>query len=118
MVLDMHCFMRNRRVNQVTDFDLIFGTDYRQTVLYEEPDRELGLYLQKSGYSVFVPEKKDSLPGGDPFRSGFISKYLSWKHEVNTLQIEIERRFRSKDSTNEGVRLAKTLAEWLAVTSK
>ena len=116
LVLDLHGFARGRRHNQITDFDIILGTDHRQTIRYAEPDKLLGAYLNSGGFDTFTPLEEDTLPNGDPFVGGFICEYLSGTHRVNTIQVEMEKRFRFKNSEPEGQRLARTIGQWLVET--
>ncbi|MCA9355282.1 N-formylglutamate amidohydrolase [Candidatus Kaiserbacteria bacterium] len=116
LVLDLHGFVRGRREGQVTDFDVVLGTCHRKTIRYGEPDKSLGGHLSKAGFNTFTPGNADVLPGGDPFYGGFISEYVANEYEVNAIQIETEKRFRSQDGGLVGARLAQTIGDWLTAT--
>lgn len=113
LVLDLHGFARNRQYNKVTDFDVILGTDHRKTIRHGEPDKLLGHHLIENEFETFVPSESETLPNGDPFPGGFICEFLSDVHKVNVIQVEMEKKFRLKDSEMEGRRLALAIGKWL-----
>ena len=118
ILLDLHGFRQGRRSGQMTDFDVILGTRHRKTIKYGSPDKELYRILSENGFNTFLPGEQNVLPNGDPYAGGFISKYLSSAYGINVIQIEIERYLRVKESTDDSLKLAKAIGDWLVSICK
>jgi N-formylglutamate amidohydrolase len=111
LLLDLHGYAQQPSYG---DYDVILGTLNRMTVT-TTVDQELGVWLRKAGYRVFVP-------ASEPVRAG-VSDWLNGQYTVeagaaelgcDAIQIEIFRRFRLPGAREEGKELAVCIAGFLA----
>lgn len=120
LLIDLHGFGKQPAYAPEGGFDLIFGTDNRRTIHFGSIDEQLGDWLTRKGYAVFVPR---SLPTGDKiddddlvedwYSAGYTTRYYAQKYGINAIQIEIARRFRQKDATEAGRALSYTIGLFL-----
>jgi N-formylglutamate amidohydrolase len=113
LLLDFHGFGRQPCFAPTPGFDVILGTANRTTVPYREVDRELAWHLERKGYSVFLPEEKSTVPGGNPYSAGYTTRYYSARYKVNAVQIEMAPWFRTQEDTVRRKELAKDMSEFL-----
>lgn len=129
LLLDMHGFSKQPQfacdhggVDQYSPFDLILGTASRKTINHGEADRLFASFMARKEYTVFLPEEKPILAGGDPYSAGHITRLYAKKYGINAIQIEIASTFRrvdmSRDAKERGQKLARDIAEFLSVHYK
>ncbi|HWQ60345.1 MAG TPA: N-formylglutamate amidohydrolase [Candidatus Fimivivens sp.] len=114
LLLDVHGFGDQPRYAPPEGYDIVLGTNNRSSIRYGEPDRNLAEFLASLGYRVFLPSERtiDSRP--DALNGGFTTSRYSNLFGVNVIQIEIARKYRTKEGTALGKRLASDLAAFLS----
>lgn len=114
LLIDLHGFGQQPPYAPPDGYDLILGTSNRATIKFGNPDRELAGFLERSGYRVFLPREKPISQEPDKFNGGFTTYHYSDEFGINAIQIEIARRFRTKDNREEGQKLALNLAKFFS----
>jgi len=115
LLLDMHGFRKQPTFAPPQGYDLILGTANRATIHYGEVDREFASFMEERKYRVFLPSDKPITLQGDPYSAGHITRLYARTFRINAMQIEISPTFRSKDAQEKGEKLAKDIADFLAV---
>jgi N-formylglutamate amidohydrolase len=113
LLLDMHGFVGQPSYAPPNGYDIIMGTGNRTTIPHGDVDRQFARFLQARGYTVFLPENEPVQPEGDRMNGGYIVRHHAATHRINCIQVEIAPRFRDRDMTDIGKRLARDIARFL-----
>jgi hypothetical protein len=111
--LDLHGFKGQPNFGE---FDLILGTGHRTTVGNSTLDQVFGSFLQKKGYSVYIPT--DQTREGELYSAShprtLVQKVRQAAIEnVVSIQVEISPSFRMSDRQEQGRRLTYDIAEFI-----
>ncbi len=88
VLLDIHGF-----ASREDDYDIILGTQHRQTCKVYGFDITLAKYLREAGYSVYLPEEY-SVKGERYSGRYTIERHSSCKNDA--IQVEVSPKFRQK----------------------
>lgn len=120
LLIDMHGFGQQPVYAPPYGYDLIFGTANRTTIRHgrgltgrEGIDRLLAKRLKTLDYQVFLPKCRPVRPIEDDFSGGYTVRHHSEASEINAIQIEIAKRFRTSDGLESGRKLADDLAGFI-----
>lgn len=114
LLIDAHGFRNQPSYAPNEGFDLILGTGNRTTIHHDEPDRALAAFLMMRGYKVFLPETNTCRGRYDNLNGGFTVRTVARELRINSVQIEIARRFRVRDAAVVGTRLSADIAAFLS----
>lgn len=109
LLIDLHGFTAQPSYGE---YDLIFGTDNTATVKNLCVDRLLANFLTDRNYKVFLPLEKPIGLLPDKYNAGFTVRHYAEKFGIDSIQIEIARRFRTVEGAEDGRRLSADLAEF------
>jgi hypothetical protein len=110
LLIDLHGFVHQPSYGE---YDIILGTGNRSTVA-SDVDLRLGEYLSKCGYRVFVPAETEVIPGVPDRLSGQDTVRSVFRETgVDSVQLEVARRYRARDGLKEGRQLARDLASFI-----
>ncbi len=116
LVLDVHGFSNQPPYAPRDGYDIVLGTGNRSTIVHGEPDRALAVHLRACGYEVFLPDIMAQNPHSgriDYLNGGYTVRHVARELGVNSVQIEIARRFRRRDAAAIGTQLSADLAAFL-----
>ncbi len=109
--LDIHGF-RQRLPHQ--DYDLILGTAHRKTVGTHDTDFRIADFMRDRGYTVYLPttepHENESLTA-EPAATLAQKVRTLGIAAVSTVQVEINRTFRTRDATERGCKLSRDLGD-------
>jgi len=114
LFIDLHGFGRQPLKAPPGGYDLILGTAYRTTIPYGDVDLVLGTFAEERGYTVFIPNSSPSFLGGDPYSAGHTTRWFAQRYKINAIQVEIAHKFRLKENTELGKKLALDIAEFFS----
>lgn len=114
LLIDVHGFAVQPAYAPRDGYDLILGTGNRTTIPYGAPDQALATFLAARGYTVFLPNTETHTKLYDKLNGGFTVRTVARELGINSIQIEIARRFRTRDAAVVGTRLSADLAEFLS----
>lgn len=114
LLIDLHGFSSQPPYAPAEGYDLILGTNNRTTIKFGNIDQELAGFMEGLGYRIFLPREKPISQGADKYNGGFTTYHYSAHFGINTIQIEVARRFRIKEGADKGQKMALNLAEFFS----
>ena len=113
LLLDLHGFTKQPSFGE---YDLILGTNHRQTVGGTNADREFAGFMRQRGYEVYVPQETPvdgELYGATDPRTLVQKARQQGPGNVVGLQVEIARHFRTRDATDVGQKLSGDMGDFM-----
>jgi len=94
------------------EYDIILGTNHRKTIQSgSDIDSQLASFLRSRGYKVFLPTSK--AVSGEKYIGAYTICQYSVKYQINAIQIEIAKKFRTKKGLELGKKLSIDLADFI-----
>lgn len=110
LLIDAHGF--KEQPFEGIDYDIILGTDHRKTIRSGfDIDKQLAFFLRHRGYQVYLPTEEKVF--GEKYSGAFTARHYAAKYRINAIQIEIARKFRTKNGLEFGIKLSKDFADFI-----
>lgn len=115
LLIDMHGFGTQPEYAPPGGYDMIFGTGNRSSIRHGDIDRKLAGYLKNQGYEVFLPKETTMREIEDALGGGYTTRHHSAQGNINAIQIEIAKKFRSSDGRIVGKQLSENISQILRI---
>jgi len=109
LLIDLHGFAKQPSHGE---YDLIFGTGNRITV-NSNIDQAMAAFFSDRGYRVFLPAEEAIGPLEDIYSADFTTRHYAEKFGIDAIQIEIAKKFRTREGEEIGKKLSTDLAKFL-----
>ena len=111
LLVDLHGFTKQPVYGE---YDLILGTGNRKTIS-ANIDQLFAKFMSKLGYNIFLPSEETVVPGvDDRYAAEFTARHYAEKFGIDTMQIEIAKKFRILEGTEIGQKLSYDMANFFS----